>query len=125
MATEFCCCVARYRLKVSMESRSSSRGRNPVRRGEPGAALGDDALLHAQICNAPVDLFQSPLNWLRGGCHGACILEWIQDDATRLRLLGIPKVRFLDSEVAFAQAFDRWLHAPDPALPSVFVRDAA
>ena len=56
------------------------------RSGEHGMVLGDDALSRAGHFQEPLRLFSTPLEWLRGGGRGACLLDNRSND--RLRRVG-------------------------------------
>ncbi len=43
--------------------------------GEPGLTLGEDRYLDAIAEEAPLKVFDSPLDWLRGNCGGTCFLD--------------------------------------------------
>ncbi len=43
--------------------------------GEPGLVLGSDNLDLAHVEGRPISLHRTPLDWLRAGCRGACLLD--------------------------------------------------
>ncbi len=43
--------------------------------GEPGLVLGSDNLDAAHTEGWPISLHRTPLDWLRGDCRGACLLD--------------------------------------------------
>ena len=43
--------------------------------GEPGLVLGSDNLDAAHTEGWPISLHRTPLDWLRAGCRGACLLD--------------------------------------------------
>ena len=45
------------------------------RRGTPGAVLGADNLELAHVAELPISFAMTPLDWLRGDCRGAVLLE--------------------------------------------------
>ncbi len=43
--------------------------------GESGLVLGSDNLDLAHVEGRPISLHRTPLDWLRAGCRGACLLD--------------------------------------------------
>ena len=50
-------------------------GRWWLRRGTPDLVLGKDQLADALATGAPIHLHETPLDWLRAECRGACLLD--------------------------------------------------
>lgn len=40
--------------------------------------LGEDELQKAQFWHQPVDLYKTPLTWLKNGAKGSCVLNWAE-----------------------------------------------
>ncbi len=55
--------------------RTDDRGRWWYRLGEPGLVLGSDNLDLAHTEGWSISLHRAPLDWLRAGCRGACLLD--------------------------------------------------
>ncbi len=55
--------------------RTDDPGRWWYRMGEPGLFLGEDCYLDAIDRDMPLNVFESPVAWLRGDCNGSVILD--------------------------------------------------
>ncbi len=53
--------------------------------GEPGLVLGSDNLDVAHTEGWPINLHRTPLDWLRAGCRGACLLDHCEAQLTAER----------------------------------------
>ncbi len=54
--------------------------------GEPGLVLGSDNVDLAHVEGWPISLHQTPLDWLRADCRGACLLDHCEARWTGSRL---------------------------------------
>jgi hypothetical protein len=85
-------------------------------------ALGEDAINSAHLGWQPEDISvrvePSPLDWLRGGGSGVCVLDWAS--AERHQLRGLHSLRVSSSD--FAAMLQRSLSEP-PRLPAIVIEN--
>jgi hypothetical protein len=81
--------------------------------------LGSEHIERAREQETAVRLFKDPIDWLRNGRHGACIVDW---QMARYILADVPSVT-CDSDLLAAK-IDHLRH-PAPVVPRIFVREAA
>jgi len=81
--------------------------------------LGAEHIERARERGTVVRLFKDPIDWLRNGRRGACIVDW---RAARHVLADVPGVA-CDDEITAAK-IDR-LRQPAPVVPRIFVREPA
>lgn len=82
-----------------------------------GWALGADEL-YPRWDDTPLQLHETPLEWLKGAGHGICILDWSSPDVRRLA-----SVEAIEADQATADRLLSILHRP-VRLPRMLIRKA-
>jgi hypothetical protein len=83
------------------------------------AVLGDDEIDRASAMGEPLQVHESPLDWLRAGRRGCVILDWVH--CWPFYLGRVPALQFENRE--FAGRAAALMQRPLP-VPSIFVRAA-
>lgn len=84
------------------------------------AALGENEIERADFFGEPLQVYETPLQWLQAGRKGCCILNWTR--CWSLYLSNVPALQFEDRDFA-ARATAR-MQRPLP-VPPAMVRAAA
>lgn len=83
------------------------------RRGEQGLVLGDLNLERAELFSEPVRVHRNPLEWLRSGGEGVCVLDGSAHTMDRLRHVGA----IIASDVEHGVELEKRLRRPTRCPP--------
>ena len=79
--------------------------------------LGAEAVDKAAFLREFLKLYRTPLLWMRGGCQGACVLDW---RIARTVLLSVPEL--VAEDLDHGEEMERRLRERDPLLPRISIQ---
>lgn len=87
------------------------------RRGEHGLVLGDENLERAELFSEPVRVHRNPLEWLRSGGEGVCVLDGSAHTMDRLRHVGAIIASDVEHGVELEKRLRRLTRCPPINIP--------